>query len=106
MCMGDNKASIVPPKITLLLWPVGPSRFPTGSNYNIIIYNYSYTTHTHASGHKKVSCVHLREYVLYTLLRKLRHSRGLGQLMGVARNRTRARAMQEEAACSLRRNWN
>ena len=27
---------------------------------------------------------HLREYALYTL-RKLRHSRGLGQLMGVAR---------------------
>ena len=30
-----------------------------------------------------ISCVHLREYVLYTLLGKLRQSRGLGQLMGV-----------------------
>ena len=36
------------------------------------------------------SCVHLREYALYTQLRKLRHSWGLGQLMGVVRNRTRA----------------
>ena len=27
------------------------------------------------------------EYALYTYLRKLRHSRGLGQLMGVARKR-------------------
>ena len=35
---------------------------------------------------------HLREYALYTWLRKLRHSRGLGQLMGVARKRTCARA--------------
>ena len=41
------------------------------------------------------SCAHLREYALYKL-RKLRHSRGFGQLMGVARNRTRARAL-----CSL-----
>ena len=31
------------------------------------------------------SCVHLREYAL---LRKLRHSRWLGQLMGMTRNRT------------------
>ena len=55
---------------------------------------------------------HLREYALYTYLRKLHHSRGLGQLMGVARNRTRARALQssrKKAACSftsLCRNWN
>ena len=34
--------------------------------------------------------------------------RGLGQLMGVARNRTRARAMlqQQEERKLLRRNWN
>ena len=33
-------------------------------------------------------------------LRKLRHSRGLSQLMGVARNRTRARTQR---TCSLHR---
>ena len=39
-------------------------------------------------------CGHLREYALYTLLRKLHHSGGLGQLMGVVRKRTRAQALQ------------
>ena len=34
---------------------------------------------------------HLRDYALYTYLRKLRHSRGLGQLMGVACKRMRVR---------------
>ena len=38
--------------------------------------------------HGVESSVHLREYAL-----KLRRSRGLGQLMGVARKRTRARAL-------------
>ena len=46
------------------------------------------------------SCVHLREYAVVNKevkrkLRKLRHSRGLGQLMSVARKRTRARALHE-----------
>ena len=36
---------------------------------------------------------HLREYGLYTQLRKLHHSRGLGQLMGVARKRMRDQAL-------------
>ena len=35
-----------------------------------------------------------RVCVVYVALRKLRHSGGLSQLMGVARNRTRARALQ------------
>ena len=40
------------------------------------------------------SCVHLDEYALYLQLRKLCHSRRLDQLMGVACNRTCARALQ------------
>ena len=46
------------------------------------------------------SCVHLREYVL---LKKLSHSQGLLQLMGVARKRMHAQALQtirKKAACS------
>ena len=52
---------------------------------------------------------HLREYALYTQLRNLRHSKGLGQLMGVAHNRMHVRTLQtsrKKAACSLHRNWN
>ena len=36
-------------------------------------------------------CGHLCEYALYTLLRKLHHSGGLGQLIGVVCKRTHAR---------------
>ena len=52
------------------------------------------------------------EYASYTQLRKLIHSGGLGQLMGVACNRMRTQAplsSRKKAACSftsLCRNWN
>ena len=47
------------------------------------------------------SCVHLCEYALYTQLRKLRHSRGLGQLMGVARDTTHALEKKKAATQKL-----
>ena len=55
---------------------------------------------------------HLSEYALYNIYmysRKLCHSGDLGQLMGVAHDRTCTLALQtsrQKGACSLRRNWN
>ena len=57
--------------------------FPTGSNY---IYIYIFCNiYILVSTCASMRCIRS--------LRKLRHSRGLGQLMGVARNRTRAQAL-------------
>ena len=53
-----------------------------------IIYNYNIILSC-------VTCASMR-YALYTLLRMLRHSGGLGQLMGLARYRTRTRALQDQ----------
>ena len=69
--------------------------FPTGSKY---VYIYMFVSLT-------------RVCVVY-VVKEVTSFRGLGQLMGVARNRTRARALQssiKKAACSftsLCRNWN
>ena len=58
-----------------------------------------------------VESIYIYIYILVSLARvcvvyvvkEVRHSRGLGQLMGVARNRTRTRALQtsrKKTACS------
>ena len=50
----------------------------------------------------------LREYAIY-VVKEVRHSRGLGQLMSMARNRTRTLALAAAGAKErklLRRNWN
>ena len=51
---------------------------------------------------------HLSENALYMQLKKLHHSRGLGQLMGVMRNRTRAqyRPAGRQLLVALHGNWN
>ena len=46
-----------------------------------------------------------RVCVVY-VVKEVTSFRGLGQLMGVARNRTRARALQSISFTSLCRNWN
>ena len=42
------------------------------------------------------------------IVKEVASFRGLGQLMGMARNRTHIQApgREKKAACSLRRNWN
>ena len=46
-------------------------------------------------------CGHLHEYVLYTQLRKLCHSGGLGKLMDVVRKRMLAGTTDQQEECKL-----